>query len=116
LGQNNNKKSKQVTELKIKEQKTEQVLYTNLMKVQKQAFLVSLVEPLQILIQTMAGHETAESLSKALQSHFGLVSSRGVIPVRVHADPESAFWKMTNAFPGVELDVLGAYRCSELKN
>jgi hypothetical protein len=97
-----------VTEIGIKEQRTEQVLYTDVMKVRRQAFLVSLVEPLQILIQTMAGRETAESLGKALQSHLDLVRSRGFIPVRVHTDPQSAFRKLTNAFPGVELDVSGA--------
>ena len=103
-----NKISRQVTEIGIKEQRTEQVLYTDVMKVRRQAFLVSLVEPLQILIQTMAGRETAESLGKALQSHLDLVRSRGFIPVRVHTDPQSAFRKLTNAFPGVELDVSGA--------
>jgi hypothetical protein len=70
--------------------------------------LVSLVELLQVLIQKKAGHNTAESLGKALQSHFDFVRSRGYIPARIHTNSQSAFQNLKNVFPWEELDVLGA--------
>ena len=59
-------------------------MYTDVMKVRKQAYLITLVEPLLLLVQTKVARETADNLGKALQGHFDLVRSRGFKPIRVH--------------------------------
>ena len=92
----------------MREQRTEQVLYTDVMKVRKQPYLITLVEPLQLLVQTGVARETADHLGKALQGQLDLVRSRSFKPTRVHADPQSSFKAIVGSFPGVEVDISGA--------
>ncbi|MFN9982580.1 MAG: hypothetical protein ACK53Y_21815, partial [bacterium] len=86
----------------------QQVLYVDVMYIDKQRFLVSVSEPLQLTVQCQIERESQEVLGTALQGHFEVLRSRGFIPVRVHADPQSAFHSLTTAYPGVTVDIGGA--------
>jgi hypothetical protein len=86
----------------------QQVLYMDVMHIDKQRFLVSVCEPLQLTDQCQIERKSQEVLGTALQGHFEVLRSRGFIPVRVHADPQSAFHSLTTAYPGVTVDIGGA--------
>jgi hypothetical protein len=88
-----------------------QVMYTDIMNLDGQKFLVSLCEPLQLTVQTHIERETQTALGVALQSQLNLVRTRGFYPVHVHCDPQSAFRSITTQFPGVVIDPSGAGDC-----
>ena len=92
----------------LKEQRTEQVLYTDVMKVREQAYLVSLVEPLQLVITSNIDREKTENFGQAIQAQLNLLRSRGFNPVRIHMDPQPALSALVGQFPGVEIDISGA--------
>ena len=91
----------------MREQKTEQVLYTNVMKVGKQPYLNTLIEPLQLFVQTGVARETANNLGKVLQGQLDLVRLRSFKPKRVHTDPQTSFKAIVRSFPKVKVDISG---------
>jgi hypothetical protein len=95
----------------LKEQRTDQVLYTDVMKVRGQAYLVSLVEPLQLVITSNVDKEKTENFGMAIQAQLNLLRSRGFNPVRIHMDPQPALSALVGQFPGVEIDISGAGDC-----
>ena len=92
----------------LKEQRTDQVLYTDVMKVREQAYLVSLVEPLQLVVTSNIDREKTENFGLAIQAQLNLLRSRGFNPVRIHMDPQPALSALVGQFPGVEIDITGA--------
>ncbi len=85
-----------------------QVLYTDVMHVDGQKFLVSVVEPLQLTIQAHLQNETANQLGLGLQGLLNLLRSRCFQPTIVHTDPQAGFRTLIGQFPGVTLDIGGA--------
>ena len=92
----------------LREQRTEQVLTTDVMKVCNQPYLISICEPLQLTITSNLQSEDAEQLGKALQVQFSLLRSRGFKPVRVYTDPQRGFLPLVGNMGGVEIDITGA--------
>ena len=67
--------------------------------------MVTVCEPLQLVIQCLVERETALVLGSALQNQFKLLRSRGV---RAHTDPQSAFRTLETKFEGIVIDTGGA--------
>jgi len=85
-----------------------QVLYSEVMHIDSNKFLITVCEPLQLTIQNRIERETQNELGLALQSQLNLLHSRGFKPTIVHTDPQSAFRALTGSFPEVVIDVGGA--------
>ena len=92
----------------LKEQRTDQVLYTDVMKVREQAYLVSLVEPMQLVVTSNIDREKTENFGLAIQAQLNLLRSRGFNPVRIHMDPQPALSALVGQFPRKEIDITGA--------
>jgi hypothetical protein len=73
-----------------------------------QNFLLTVCEPLQLILQCPIERETALALGMALQNQIELLRSRGFVPTRVHTDPQSAFRTLTTKFENVVIDTGGA--------
>jgi hypothetical protein len=85
-----------------------QVLYADVMHVDGNKFLVSVVDPLQLTIQAPLKNASADQLGLALQGHLSLLRARGFQPTVVYVDPQSGFRALKNLFPGVLIDDGGA--------
>jgi hypothetical protein len=92
----------------MKEQRTDQVLYTDVMKVGGQSFLVTLAEPLLLTITSAIRNEESEHLGVAIEVQLSLLRSRGFNPIRIYVDPQRGFLPLVGKFPGVEFDITGA--------
>jgi hypothetical protein len=66
-----------------------QVLYTDVMHIDGFKFLISVVEPLQLTVQTPLENESADQLGLALQGQLSLLRARGFQPTVVHVDPQT---------------------------
>jgi len=73
-----------------------------------QHFLVTVCEPLQLVMQCPIERETALVLGNTLQGQIELLRSRGFTPIRVHTDPQSAFRSLSTKFENVVIDTGGA--------
>jgi hypothetical protein len=82
-------------------------LYMDVMHLDKEMFLVSAVEPLNLTLQCKAERESRQELGLGLQGQLAILRSRDFKPTIVYVDPQSSFWTMTHDFPGVEIDVGG---------
>jgi hypothetical protein len=71
-------------------------------------FLVTLVGPLQLTLQTLLKNEMADQLGLGLKGQLSLLRSRGFQPTVVHMDPQTGFQAIKNLFPGVLIDDSGA--------
>ena len=91
----------------LKEQITDQYLISDVMDVEGQKFLVTLSLPLGLLMQSYLQSESKDSLGRALQSHHGVLRSRGFNPTIVYVDPQRGLKALRLLFPGVEIDVSG---------
>jgi hypothetical protein len=80
-------------------------LSTDVMHVDGQLFLVSVVDPLNLTLQSKIESESRTALGLALQGHLAVLRSRDFNPQIVYVDLHSSFWAMTQDFPGVEIDV-----------
>jgi hypothetical protein len=83
-------------------------LSTDVMHVDGQLFLVSVADPLNLMLQSKIESESRTTLGLALQGHLAVLRSRDFNPRVVYVDPHSSFRVMTQDFPGVEIDVGGA--------
>jgi hypothetical protein len=81
-----------------------QVLFTDMMHIDGFKFLISVVEPLQLTVQTPLENESADQLGLALQGQLSLLRARGFQPTVVHVDPQTGFRALKNLFPGVLID------------
>jgi hypothetical protein len=84
-------------------------LYTDVMHLEGNMFLVTVADPLNLTLQSYVENEGRMSLGMALQGQLSLLKSRGFQPRIVYTDPHSTFRSMTQEFPGTEIDVSGAY-------
>jgi hypothetical protein len=85
-----------------------QVFHTNVMHFEGQHFMITVCEPLQLVLQCPIKRETALVLGNALQNQIELLRSRGLIPIRVHTDPQSAFRTLMTMFDNVIINTGGA--------
>jgi hypothetical protein len=85
-----------------------QTLHTDVMHKDLHKFLVSLVELLQLTIQTLLKNEKADQLGLGLQGQLSLIQARGFKPTVVYVDPQTGFWAIKDMFPGVLIDDSGA--------
>ena len=85
-----------------------QVLSTDVMHWEGTKYLITVCEPLQLVLQTPIDSEGKTQLGLALQGHLSILRERGFIPTVVYADPQSAFRSLTGSFPGVVIDITGA--------
>jgi hypothetical protein len=82
-------------------------LYTDVMHVDREMFLVSTVDPLNLTLQTAVENQTKDVLGLGLQGQLAVLQSRDFKPTIVYMDPHSWFRAMTQDFPGVEIDIGG---------
>jgi hypothetical protein len=85
-----------------------QTLHTDVMHIDSHKFLVSLVEPLQLTIQTLLKNEMADQLGVGLQGQLSLIQASGFQPTVVYVDPQTGFRAIKDMFPGVLIDDSGA--------
>jgi hypothetical protein len=82
-------------------------VYADVMHIDTKKFLISVADPLHLMLQSQLESEARTPLGMALQGQLALLRSRGFIPSIVYTDPHSTFRSMTQDFPGVEIDVGG---------
>jgi hypothetical protein len=80
-----------------------QILHTNVMHLEGQHFMVTVCEPLQLVLQCPVERETVLVLGTALQNQIELLRCRGFVPIRVHTDPQSAFRTPTTSLKMLSL-------------
>jgi hypothetical protein len=85
-----------------------QKLSTDVMEMDGKKFLMTVSDPLQLMLQTAVENESKQVLGMGLQGHLMTLWSRGFEPTIVNADPHSTFRSTQRDFPGVEVDVGGA--------
>jgi hypothetical protein len=85
-----------------------QVMYMDVMHIDGQKFLISVVEPLQLTIQAHIQNETASQLGLGIQGHLGVLRSRGFQPTTIYTDPQAGFRTLLGQFPNVNVDIGGA--------
>jgi hypothetical protein len=83
-------------------------LYTDMMHVDGQRFLVTVCDPLQLTPQVNVERELQNVLGPALQGQINLLRSKGFSPRRVYVDPQSALKTLAMKFENVSVDVGGA--------
>jgi len=82
-------------------------LYTDVMHLDREMFLISAVDPINLTLQSKIERESKQELGLGLQGQLAILRSRDFKPTIVYVDPQSAFRTMTQDFPGVEIDVGG---------
>jgi hypothetical protein len=95
-------------DLSLKADDKQQVLWSDVMHVDKNIFFVSVADLLQLLMITHLKDETANSLGEVLQGQLELMRERAFEPVMVHVDLASALMSLRSQFPGVVVDLSGA--------
>lgn len=76
------------------------MLYTDVMHVEGQRFLVTVCDPLQLTLQVCVERE--------LQStQLDLIRSKGFVPTRMYVDPQSALKTLATKFENVSMDIGG---------
>jgi hypothetical protein len=84
------------------------VLYSDIMHINSNKFLITVRKPLQLVMQCKIERESQSKLGFALQGQLNLLRSRSFVPTVVHMDPQSAFCALTGSSPEVVIDVGGA--------
>jgi hypothetical protein len=85
-----------------------QVLYSDVMHINSNKFLITVCKLLQLVMQCRIERESQSKLGFALQEQLNLLHSRSFLPTLVHTDPQSAFRALRGFFPEVVIDVGGA--------
>ncbi len=67
------------------------MLHADVIYVDGNGFLVMVYEPLNLTLQVHIKQESQSVLGSALQRRLELLLSRGLMPLMVHVDPQSAF-------------------------
>jgi hypothetical protein len=83
-------------------------LYADVMQMDYEMFLVSVVDPLSLTLQCTIERESGQDLGLCIQGQLAIMRLKNFIPNIVYVDPQSAFRTMTQDFSGVEIDVGGA--------
>jgi hypothetical protein len=74
-------------------------LYTDVMHVDREMFLVSTVDPLNLTLQTAVENQTKDVLGLGLQGQLAVLQSKDFKPTIVYVDPHSSFRVITQDFP-----------------
>ena len=90
------------------EQPIPQRMYSDVFAIREQRFLMTLAEPLGLVLTTHAERKTTEELGLALHGQINVVRSRGFKPQVVYMDPQPALKALQHQMTGVEVDVSGA--------
>ena len=85
-----------------------QTMYGDIMLVKKKPFLLTLSEPLGLLLVTPVMNTTSEELGRALQEQITTLRSRGFAPRTAYLDAQPGFTALVGNMPGVEIDITGA--------
>jgi hypothetical protein len=88
--------------------KKKQVIHTDVRHLDGQHFMITVCEPLQLLLQCPIERETALVLGNTLQNQIDLLRSRGFVLIRGQADPQSAFRSLSTKFENILIDTGGA--------
>jgi hypothetical protein len=84
------------------------ILHSDVMHIDKNLFLVTVCDPLQLTLQVHIEQESHAVLGMALQGQLELLYSKGFKPIHVNIDPQSALKSLETKFPNVSIDVAGA--------
>jgi hypothetical protein len=84
-----------------------QSVYADVMHVDGKMSLVSVTEPLNLMLQNKIENESRTSLRMGLQGQLAVLQSRGFVPETVHMDPHSTFRAMSQDFPSVTINMGG---------
>ena len=85
-----------------------QALYSDVMHIDGQKFLVTTCEPLQLTLQCPITSESQNQLGLGLQGHLSILRSKGFVPTIIYTDPAKGFTGLVGAFAGVLVDTSGA--------
>jgi len=88
------------------------VLHSDVIHVDRNMFLVTVCNPLQLTVQVHIERESHSVLGMALQGQLELLHSKGFKPTHMYVDPQSALRSLDTKFPNVSIDVAG-YVCFE---
>jgi hypothetical protein len=92
----------------VKMQVTIQTMTVDVMEAGGRKFLISLSEPLQVLVNVPVTNLTIAKLGEALQKHLDLLRMFGFSVQVVYTDPLKALVALRGSFPGVEIIAAGA--------
>jgi hypothetical protein len=84
------------------------ILHSDVMHIDKNLFLVTVCDPLQLTLQVHIERELLAVLGMALQGQLELLYSKGFKPIRVYVDPQSALKSLETKFLNVSIDMAGA--------
>ena len=87
--------------------KKRQKLYSDVMKYEGHMFLITVCDPLHLVLSTPIERETANQLGLALQGQLDVLRSRSFVPTIVYTDPGAGFQTLVNHFPGMIIDTRG---------
>jgi hypothetical protein len=85
-----------------------QALFSDVMHIDGQKFLITTCEPLQLTLQCHITSESQNQLGLGLQGHLSILRAKGFIPNIIYTDPAKGFTGLVGAFPGVLVDTSGA--------
>jgi hypothetical protein len=85
-------------DLALKADDKQQILWGDVMHIDKNNFFISVADPLQLILVTHLKDETANSLGESLQGQLEVLRERGFDPVIVHVDPASALMSLRGSF------------------
>ena len=88
--------------------RTNQNLCSDVMYVGGAPFLVSLADPLGLLISTVLKSVDIKSLVAAFHGQSNLLASRGFAVMKVFIDPQPGHRSIDGSIPGIEFDVGGS--------
>ena len=92
----------------VKMQVTVQTMTVDVMEAGGKKFLISLSEPLQVIVNVPVTNLTIAKLGEALQKHLDLLRMFGFSVQVVYTDPLKALLALRGSFPGVEITATGA--------
>jgi hypothetical protein len=75
-------------------------LYTDVMHIEGNVFLITVTDPLNLTLQFKIENESCMSLGVAPQNQLAVLQSRAFEPRIVYTDLHSTFRSMTREFPG----------------
>jgi len=89
----------------LRSTESKQKLSMDVMEIDGKKILMTVSDPLHLMLQTAVENESKQVLGMGLQEHLMTLWSRGFEPTVVYVDPHSTFRGMQRDFPRVEVDV-----------
>jgi hypothetical protein len=97
-----------VEDRELREQRTRQVLVSDVMHACGHKFLVTLCSPLELTVISNVANQSKETMGTAMQGQINLLRSKGFEPEQMHVDPHKTLVSLDGAFPGIPMDISGA--------